>query len=556
MSYDEEESGGFSCVASVWKRCFGIEAPSSAAESDVFNAKQAVKSAIDSRALAISRWKATEAEFTRSWSGNPGAPGILYRIAVATDGETFKGKERVPTLRFFDLFREDASGKYSVVYIGEYEVGNLGAKNKALELVELVIWNGQLLSVDNKTSMLVEIQGPNAIPRVNLGSDSTGRPFKARWMTIKENLLYIGGEGRTDHPDTCQVKRVTPDFQVETIDFFEEYRKMQIACGCMNGFLGHKAVFFHPLRRKWMMFPRRVSGEVCSPALETFRGANVYLMANHDLNGKFDTKRLPIMDDPARGFVTVKALPGHENEYIVIRTTDFGPSDSCTYAAVVTLEGKTLMPETYLDDRKCEGLEIIEQHKIQKLRPGTPLNLAPPATLKSKHGQSFTASSAAIYQSGAPSTRALFVELEALRANVDAMQRDVCAARFRQITFEEALRTGRDTYGYSGAQYKDPVIYNSGFTPSRPSNPGGYAGSPSVTKPIGSGVYDPTPTYGGQPSIYHSASFNSNNPYGNGIPIPVQQPLYSSVQPIRTSQVQMSSPPPRSSSRAAGAIRF
>lgn len=86
-----------------------------------------------------------------------------------------------------------------------------------MELSELVTYNGKIYTVDDRTGIVFEIAGGQAVPWVILG-DGNGREsggislltnlncridfhlmligFKGEWMTVKNDKLYVGGHGK------------------------------------------------------------------------------------------------------------------------------------------------------------------------------------------------------------------------------------------------------------------------------------------------------------------------------------------------------------------------
>ncbi|KIH47890.1 hypothetical protein ANCDUO_22045 [Ancylostoma duodenale] len=77
----------------------------------------------------------------------------------------------------------------------------LNYKGKAMELSDLSEYNGHLLSPDDKTGMLYEIKDGKHTKTSRdtelLGPGNTTKGMKAEWLTIKDDLLYAGGHGRS-----------------------------------------------------------------------------------------------------------------------------------------------------------------------------------------------------------------------------------------------------------------------------------------------------------------------------------------------------------------------
>ena len=95
---------------------------------------------------------------------------------------------------------------------------HLSEKGRGAELSELIVFNGKLLTVDDRSgigmyvyvlqrvhaSMFVyfflvfEIRGSDLIPWVKLndGPGSTAKGFKSEWMAVKGHRLFVGGLGK------------------------------------------------------------------------------------------------------------------------------------------------------------------------------------------------------------------------------------------------------------------------------------------------------------------------------------------------------------------------
>jgi soluble calcium-activated nucleotidase 1 len=92
-------------------------------------------------------------------------------------------------------------------------------KGRGMELSELVVFNGKLLSFDDRTGFIYEIDHDQAIPWVLLmdGAGRSRKGFKAEWATVKDQILYVGSMGKEwttsmgdfENNDPMYVKAVT-----------------------------------------------------------------------------------------------------------------------------------------------------------------------------------------------------------------------------------------------------------------------------------------------------------------------------------------------------------
>ncbi|KAM8845901.1 soluble calcium-activated nucleotidase 1 isoform 4-T5 [Spinachia spinachia] len=130
--------------------------------------------------------------------------GTRYRIGLIADLD--KRSRRNHTLAWFSYMRR---GHLSVSHSGD-EVAvewdaergvlesSLSEKGRGMELSELVAFNGKLYSVDDRTGVVYHIDGDKIVPWVILadGDGSVAKGFKAEWMAVKDQHLYVGGLGK------------------------------------------------------------------------------------------------------------------------------------------------------------------------------------------------------------------------------------------------------------------------------------------------------------------------------------------------------------------------
>lgn len=75
----------------------------------------------------------------------------------------------------------------------------LAQGGRAMELSDLKVFNGELLSVDDRTGVVykIDLASLSVIPWVFLpdGPGNVNKGFKAEWMTVKGRILWVGGLG-------------------------------------------------------------------------------------------------------------------------------------------------------------------------------------------------------------------------------------------------------------------------------------------------------------------------------------------------------------------------
>uniref|UniRef100_A0A914R4D5 Uncharacterized protein n=1 Tax=Parascaris equorum TaxID=6256 RepID=A0A914R4D5_PAREQ len=75
---------------------------------------------------------------------------------------------------------------------------SLAAGGRSMELSDLVIFDGNLLSIDDRTGIVYKIVGDKAMPWVLLvdGAGNETKGFKGEWLTVKDGELWAGGLGK------------------------------------------------------------------------------------------------------------------------------------------------------------------------------------------------------------------------------------------------------------------------------------------------------------------------------------------------------------------------
>ncbi|KAF4107801.1 hypothetical protein G5714_012165 [Onychostoma macrolepis] len=132
------------------------------------------------------------------------AGGIRYRIGVIADLDTNSRSQKDNTwfsfLKRGHLLVSDSGDSVSVEWDPETVVleSHLSEKGRGMELSELVAFNGHLYSVDDRTGVVYRIEANRAVPWVILtdGDGSVSKGFKAEWLAVKDERLYVGGLGK------------------------------------------------------------------------------------------------------------------------------------------------------------------------------------------------------------------------------------------------------------------------------------------------------------------------------------------------------------------------
>uniref|UniRef100_A0A915HJ12 Uncharacterized protein n=1 Tax=Romanomermis culicivorax TaxID=13658 RepID=A0A915HJ12_ROMCU len=66
-----------------------------------------------------------------------------------------------------------------------------------MELSDLKVFDGRLLTIDDRTGVVYKIIGQKAVAWVllNDGDGSEIKGFKGEWLALKDQILHVGGLG-------------------------------------------------------------------------------------------------------------------------------------------------------------------------------------------------------------------------------------------------------------------------------------------------------------------------------------------------------------------------
>ena len=120
----------------------------------------------------------------------------------------------------------------------------LASGGRGMELSELVVFNGNLLSFDDRTGAIYQLENKNSYPWVLLpdGPGKVSKGFKSEWATVKDRFLYVGGLGKAWTTPTGElvnyhpqyIKKVSPSGEVTHIDWHLRYESLARAAGIVS----------------------------------------------------------------------------------------------------------------------------------------------------------------------------------------------------------------------------------------------------------------------------------------------------------------------------------
>ena len=310
--------------------------------------------------------------------------GVLkYKIALIADLDT-DSKMANKTNTWKSLYKRGylmwdttQNNKPSIEWTDEIEVkGTLSMGGRGMELSELIVFNGRLLTVDDRTGIIYWVHfEKNKHVRLSpwiILSDGNGeetKGFKCEWATVKDDHLYVGGlgkewttsEGVVLNFNPMWVKRISITGEVENIDWHDYYVKMRSTAGIeFPGYMIHEAIVWSDIHKQWFILPRRASKDRYNDVADEMHGTNYLLRANEDFSEKIAVSRVSELGEPAtHGFSSFKFVPGTQNTVIIALKSEEYKGSIASYILVFNIDGTILYPETKVGDHKYEGIEFV-----------------------------------------------------------------------------------------------------------------------------------------------------------------------------------------------------
>ncbi|GMT34871.1 hypothetical protein PFISCL1PPCAC_26168, partial [Pristionchus fissidentatus] len=311
----------------------------------------------------------------------------VYRIAVITDldkdSKTDDGKKWRSYFRRGRLTVSSDLSRVSVDWDEQKDdvslLSEVSSGGRAMELSDLVVFDRNLLTVDDRTGILYKIDDFSSASEVHVvpwviladGPGNVSKSFKGEWMTVKDSHLYVGGLGKewtnqkgeyiNDHP--MWVKRVDAWGRVEHQQWTHTYKEVRRSMSIeWPGYMVHEAVQWSDVHKKWFFLPRRVSREAYDEDADEGRGSNVLVVADELFESTPTVTRIGTNDEPStRGFAAFQFVPNTNDQLIIALKSeekDGHPVGSCV--TVFDISGKVLLQEQQLQGAyKFEGLAII-----------------------------------------------------------------------------------------------------------------------------------------------------------------------------------------------------
>ncbi|CAH2106195.1 unnamed protein product [Euphydryas editha] len=241
-------------------------------------------------------------------------------------------------------------------------------KGRGMELSELIVYDGKLLTFDDRSGMVFEIINNKVVPWAVLadGNGHSEKGFKSEWATIKDKILYVGSMGKEwttasgefESFDPMWVKAINMYGEVQHLNWVHQFKSIRSSIGIQwPGYMIHESGVWSPIHEKWYFLPRRCSQESYNETRDEVMGCNYLITADSNFNN-VKAKEI-VKHQPKHGFSSFKFIPGSKDEAIVaLKTTEF-EGKTATYITAFKTDGTILLQDTLIENLKYEGIEFI-----------------------------------------------------------------------------------------------------------------------------------------------------------------------------------------------------
>uniref|UniRef100_A0A914H0Q2 Apyrase n=1 Tax=Globodera rostochiensis TaxID=31243 RepID=A0A914H0Q2_GLORO len=247
----------------------------------------------------------------------------------------------------------------------------LSSGGRAMELSDLCVYDGHLLTVDDRTGVVYRMDDfKKMVPWVllNDGPGNTIKGFKGEWMTVRDKMLYVGGLGKewttqagdykNNHP--MYVKVITPNGEVSHVDWTDHYKALRRRVDIeWPGYMIHESGQWSDVHKKWFFLPRRASKLKYNDVDDEHMGKNWLLTADADF-ANIDFREIGVIRDGFRGFSAFQFLPNTADDVIVaLKSEERNSKPVASYLFIYRLStNEVLLDDERVGPYKFEGLIV------------------------------------------------------------------------------------------------------------------------------------------------------------------------------------------------------
>ncbi|XP_071965544.1 soluble calcium-activated nucleotidase 1-like [Antedon mediterranea] len=239
---------------------------------------------------------------------------------------------------------------------------------RGMELSELIIFNGKTYTVDDRTGVVYEIIDNRVVTWVILpdGDGTASKGFKAEWMAVKDQHLYIGGLGKEWTTTTGELVNLNPQWvkvishlgEVKHIQWSKNYNAMRKSAGYeYPGYMIHESGVWSEHHQQWFFLPRRASTLRYDEVEDEHRATNILLRCSADFE-QVTVTRIGTLN-AIRGYSSFKFIPGTRDQIIVALKTEENHGEIATFITAFNIKGVIIYKDEKIADNKFEGIEFI-----------------------------------------------------------------------------------------------------------------------------------------------------------------------------------------------------
>ena len=201
---------------------------------------------------------------------------VSYRVGIIADlDKKSKIDKTFYSTMIIGKILKQPSGKYIFQKESEFNLTlPINEKGRGMELSELVYFNGELYSFDDRSGlvMTIDINNHKVYPKhISMDGDlRNDKGMKIEWATVKDDKMYIGsigkefttprGEYLNDNP--LFVKVIDSEGRISVENWKQKFTAVKNAVGITGeGYMIHEDMVYNPYYKKWIVSPRKCSGE-------------------------------------------------------------------------------------------------------------------------------------------------------------------------------------------------------------------------------------------------------------------------------------------------------